>query len=71
MASEERLVSAAELARHLGRHRETIYRYVRDGMIPVALRLPDGDLRFRVSEVEAALHRLEIEADDQGTQVGG
>jgi excisionase family DNA binding protein len=55
--SEERLLTAREVADHLGLSPETVLRYVRRGELP-AIRLPGtakGRLRFRREDVEAWL----------------
>lgn len=57
MRSEERLLTAREVADHLGLSPETVLRYVRRGELP-AIRLPGtakGRLRFRREDVEAWL----------------
>lgn len=49
-----KLLTAREIAEHLGLSSETVLAWVRAGKLP-AFRLPSGQLRFREAEVEAWL----------------
>jgi len=49
----EELMTALEVAEELGVCRETVYRWVRRGLVPVE-RLPAGGLRFRLEDVLSA-----------------
>jgi len=48
---EDRLLRTAEACRFLGIHQTTIYRWVRQGLLP-AIRLPTGEIRFQKSEID-------------------
>ncbi len=48
----DRLLTARELADHLGVSAETVLRWTRKGELP-AIRLPGGAIRFREADLEA------------------
>jgi excisionase family DNA binding protein len=49
-----RLVTARELAEHLGVSAETVLRWTRRGELP-AIKLPSGAIRYREADVEERL----------------
>jgi excisionase family DNA binding protein len=53
-----RLLTAREVADHLGVSAETVLRWARRGELP-AVRLPGGAIRFRTDALEAWLHERE------------
>jgi excisionase family DNA binding protein len=56
------LLTAREVAEHVGVSAETILRWTRRGEMPSPVRLPGGAIRFRPDVIHDWLRRLEREA---------
>jgi prophage regulatory protein len=52
---EDRLVSRAEIARHYAVSKMTVYHWMRQGRIPQPIRLSPRCIRWRWSEILAAM----------------
>jgi excisionase family DNA binding protein len=59
----ERLVTARQVAEHLGVTPKTVLRWTGRGLLP-AIKLPSGAIRYRPEDVDAWLHEHETGADD-------
>lgn len=57
--------TTGHVARELNVCRQTVRRYVRDGIIPGARRLPGGGLRFDPARVRAWIRSLEEDGTDE------
>lgn len=59
---EDQLVTTAEAAKRLGISRSAMAGYYRRGVLRAAIRLPSGQLRWRMDDVMAQLAELERRA---------
>jgi predicted site-specific integrase-resolvase len=57
--SDEQLITTAQAAKALGISRSTMAAYARRGVLRPALRLPSGQLRWRLGDVMRQLRELE------------
>ena len=57
----ERLLTTAEAARVIGVSRSTLASYARKGLLRPAFRLPTGQLRWRLSDMERQLAEIEVQ----------
>lgn len=66
-----RLLTARDVAEHVGVSTETVLRWTRRGVLP-AIRLPGGALRFRAEALERLLEEWETEVPtpDAGSEPG-
>jgi DNA-binding transcriptional MerR regulator len=53
-------MTTAEVARAIGVARSTLAAYARKGWLQPAFRLPSGQLRWRLSDVEQQLSEIDI-----------
>lgn len=56
---EDPLLTTTQAARHLGISRSTLASYARKGLLRPALRLPSGQLRWRIGDVMRQLAEVE------------
>ena len=68
MTSDDRLMTAREVAEQLAVTTETVLRWTRRGELP-ALKLPGGAIRYRRAAVEVWLDARATEASASGTRV--
>jgi DNA-binding transcriptional MerR regulator len=54
-------MTTAEAAKAIGVSRATLASYARRGLLRPAFRLPTGQLRWRLSDVERQLSEVEVE----------
>lgn len=62
--TDERLITTREAATLLGISPSTMAGYARRGVLRPAVRLPSGQLRWRIDDVRRQLDELEREARD-------
>lgn len=62
---EDQLITTAQAAKLLGISRSTMAAYARRGALRPAIRLPSGQLRWRIGDVLKQLDELERQADDE------
>lgn len=60
---QDPLVTTAQAAKELGIAPSTMAKYARRGILRPAVRLPSGQLRWRMADVHAQLAELERRAD--------
>lgn len=62
MSQEGEIMTAAEVASLARVSRQTVYNWAENGRLEPVMKLPNGALRFRRSDVEALLRPDPIEA---------
>ena len=66
MSDPPRLLTTREVARALGVDMKTVQRWVREGLVTPALRLPSGQMRWNLDDLRAQLDRAyEARSDDE------